>query len=83
MSEPASEHEPREPREQPFGAVEPETVERTIYVEDRRPRFVLGLIVGAVLLAGGVALLADEDGSYQTAGQTATEMAAPAQDAPR
>lgn len=60
-------------RDLPPRAVEPEIVERTVYVEDRSPRFVLGLILGAVLLAGGVTLFANEEGSYQSAGVAADE----------
>ena len=55
-------------RDQPDLAVEPQVTERTTYVEDRRPRFLLGLILGAGLLAGGVAAFAHQQGSYEIAG---------------
>ncbi len=43
-----------EVRDQPARSVEPEVVERIVFVRDRRPRFVLGLIVGAAMLAASV-----------------------------
>ena len=58
-----------EVRDQPPESVEPEVVERKVYVEEkRRPRFLLGLILGALLVAGGIAMFAHNEGSYQTAG---------------
>jgi hypothetical protein len=66
-------------RDQPALAVEPEVVERTVFVEDKRPRFLLGLVLGAVLLAGGVAVFANHEGSYQTAGANADQALAQAQ----
>jgi hypothetical protein len=55
-------------RDQPANAVEPQVVEKTVYVEDKRPRFMLGLVIGILLLAGGVALFAQHEGSYTSAG---------------
>jgi hypothetical protein len=43
-----------EVRDQPARSVEPEVVERIVFVRDRRPRFVLGLVVGAAMLAASV-----------------------------
>ena len=58
-----------EVRDQPPESVEPEVVERKVYVEEKhRPRFLLGLILGALLVAGGIAVFAHNEGSYQTAG---------------
>jgi hypothetical protein len=55
-------------RDQPDLAVEPQVTERTTYVEDHRPRFLLGLILGVGLLAGGVATFAHQQGSYAIVG---------------
>jgi hypothetical protein len=58
-----------EVREQPPESVEPDVVERRIYIEERRrPRFLLGLITGALLVASGIALFAGAEGSYRSAG---------------
>jgi hypothetical protein len=58
-----------EVRDQPPESVEPEVVERRVYVEEkRRPRFLLGLVLGALLVAGAIAMFAHNEGSYQTAG---------------
>ena len=69
-------------RDQPPESVEPEVVERRVYVEEkRRPRFLLGLIIGALLVAGGIALFAGNEGSYETAGARVDQNLAAADDA--
>jgi len=49
-------------------SVEPQIAEKTVYIRDRQPRFIWGLLIGAALLAGGGVLLARQEGSFQTAG---------------
>ena len=67
-------------RDQPPEAVEPQVLEKTVYVEDKRPRFMLGLVLGVLLLAGGVALFANQAGSYRTAGAKVDHTIASAED---
>jgi len=67
-------------RDQPPEAVEPQVVEKTVYVEDRRPRFLLGLILGVLILASGVAFFANQKGSYRSAGASVDRSIANAED---
>ena len=65
---------------QPAESVEPQVLEKTVYVEDKRPRFMLGLVLGILLLAGGVALFANQAGSYRSAGAKVDHSIASAED---